>query len=114
MLGLELNIYATPAIFTLILLIIETVYLIVALPETRGLRLAPEECKIASKGCYEPEISRYGSVEERLRKLEAARRLHFMFMCAFSGLEFTLTFLTYDRTFYDMFYFCYSWKLTGN
>jgi hypothetical protein len=111
MLGLELNIYATPAILTLILLIIETVYLIVALPETRGLRLTPEECKIASK---EPETSRYGCVKERLRKLGAARRLHFMFMCAFSGLEFTLTFLTFDRTFYDMFYFFYSWKLTGN
>ena len=33
--GLELNIYATPAALTLVLLVLETIFLVVALPETR-------------------------------------------------------------------------------
>ena len=37
-LGVELNIYATPAFLTLVLLLLETVFLFVALPETRGKR----------------------------------------------------------------------------
>src|SRR6267154_5848833 len=37
--GTELNVYAAPAILTLILLVAETVFLAIALPETRGKRL---------------------------------------------------------------------------
>ena len=42
--GYELNVYATPAVFTLILLSLETAFLVFALPETRGKRAqAPAE-----------------------------------------------------------------------
>ncbi|PVG03527.1 MFS general substrate transporter [Serendipita vermifera] len=97
--GLELNIYATPAIITLILLIVETAFLAVALPETRGTTehqdtVASEKTtKDKSNGNkVSPVISRL----QRLNTLKKAKNTHFYFLTLFSGVEFTLTFLTYD------------------
>ncbi|KIL00614.1 hypothetical protein PAXRUDRAFT_29695 [Paxillus rubicundulus Ve08.2h10] len=95
-LGIELNIYAVPAFITLVLLSAETLFLAFALPETRGTR--PNE---GSKSLRElrqnPKTKPLGStVEERLDLLKALRRLHFLFLGVFSGVEFTLTFLTFD------------------
>jgi hypothetical protein len=41
-------------------------------------------------------FDRKGNVEERIHRLNSARLFHFLFMCIFSGVEFTLTFLTFD------------------
>jgi hypothetical protein len=36
------------------------------------------------------------TVKERINRLKILRRLHFLFLGVFSGIEFTLTFLTFD------------------
>ncbi|KAJ7638955.1 major facilitator superfamily domain-containing protein [Roridomyces roridus] len=91
--GLELNVYAVPAAITLVLLLLETLFLAVALPETRGQRTqAVNEKKPGENGHTKPKAS----VEQRLNILKSLRRLHFLFLGVFSGVEFTLTFLTFD------------------
>lgn len=96
----DLNVYAAPALLTLVLLVAETLFLIVALPETRNTRPdkhdnddllevhASEKPKAASTA---------RSVQERTELLRVLRKLHFLFLGIFSGVEFTLTFLTFDR-----------------
>ena len=102
--GLELNIYATPAALTLVLLVLETGFLAVALPETRFSRKnegKPVEVNLddntLSPGPSRSVQLRGKSVQERLRLLKSMSTLHFLFLGIFSGVEFTLTFLTFDR-----------------
>lgn len=112
--GFELNVYATPAVLTLILLVLETIFLIFALPETRGKRAQPTingnaEKKANGNGPKDKtnangkangtngRISKEESVKDRIRTLNILRSVHFMFLGLFSGVEFTLTFLTFDR-----------------
>lgn len=97
---MDLNVYAAPALLTLVLLVAETLFLTVALPETRNIRPdkhdnddllevhANEKSKAASA---------LRSVKERSELLRVLRKLHFLFLGIFSGVEFTLTFLTFDR-----------------
>jgi MFS family permease len=95
--GLELNVYAVPAALTLVLLVAETIFLMVALPETRG--KAPRAVtgdKDKKKSASDVAANFQRSPELRLKTLKALRKLHFMFLGVFSGIEFTLTFLTYD------------------
>jgi MFS family permease len=95
----ELNIYAVPAALTLVLLVAETVFLMVALPETRGKGPAPSrsEDEKDEKAASHPSVKvTQRSPEQRLKTLAALKNLHFMFLGIFSGVEFTLTFLTYD------------------
>lgn len=109
--GFELNVYATPAIITLVLLVLETIFLIVALPETRGKRVQaakPEKAQTNGNGAgaakqtngkangHTAPVKKF-SVEQRLKTLGKLRNLHFLFLGLFSGVEFTLTFLTFDR-----------------
>lgn len=102
--GKELNIYATPAILTLILLVAETVFLMVALPETRGRKaVQPPTEKVNghanghANGSSKPAAkSSKANVESRIKTLKELKKLHFWFLGAFSGVEFTLTFLTFD------------------
>ncbi|EAU84872.2 hypothetical protein CC1G_00391 [Coprinopsis cinerea okayama7 len=98
-LGFELNIYAVPALITLILLAIETIFLIVALPETRGTK-APEHKKSAASASpsktQPPKPTKRFTIQQRIQNLKTLRRLHFSFLAVFSGVEFTLTFLTFD------------------
>lgn len=109
--GPGLNVYAAPAILTLVLLVAETIFLAVALPETRGkgARPADEKQKAA------PHINGNGkhtegppkpkrTIERRLTVLKALRKLHFFFLVLFSGVEFTLTFLTFDCKF--QYHYC--------
>lgn len=105
-LGTELNVYAAPAILTLLLLVAETVFLAVALPETRGRK----PTKQSSKKTDDPSNSTstggqtkkdegvppIRSAEQRLKTLKSLRMYHFLFLLVFSGVEFTLTFLTFD------------------
>ncbi|KZT12519.1 MFS general substrate transporter [Laetiporus sulphureus 93-53] len=102
--GFEFNVYAAPAALTLALLIFETLFLAVALPETRGKRIqvptpasAPQTGKMAEKDNHEASgAAPKASVEQRISILKVLRRLHFLFLGVFSGVEFTLTFLTFD------------------
>jgi len=108
--GPELNVYAAPAILTLVLLVFETIFLAFTLPETRGKgpRVDPiKEAKTVTPATtgspngkandQDHKLLRKESVEKRLGLLKALRRLHFLFLGVFSGVEFTLTFLTFDR-----------------
>jgi len=96
--GVELNIYAAPALLTLILLVSETVFLVLALPETRGKRSSAVELEAtrAKNGNATTSPSRAHTVSERLSLLESLKQIHFLFLGIFSGVEFTLTFLTFD------------------
>jgi hypothetical protein len=101
LLGTELNVYAAPAILTLILLVAETAFLAVALPETRGKSLHAQSSE-KSDGRYSEVDSDAPAVpvrpaEQRIKTLKSLRLLHFLFLGVFSGVEFTLTFLTFDR-----------------
>ena len=105
--------YALPAALTLILLALETIFLIFALPETRG--KAIPSSKPAANGTTNgtangkangtangsasgvTQTSRQDTVAGRIQMLKKLQRLHFLFLGVFSGVEFTLTFLTFDR-----------------
>ncbi|KAF8165249.1 MFS, DHA1 sub-family [Crassisporium funariophilum] len=102
--GLELNVYAVPAFLTLVLLVAETIFLAVALPETRGkgARVTKEKAKAPQtngNGKHDgvpPKPVFKRTAESRIKLLGALRKLHFFFLAIFSGVEFTLTFLTFD------------------
>jgi hypothetical protein len=124
--GTELNVYAAPAILTLILLVAETVFLAIALPETRGKRLLqhvqsskkkndgrssavdgdrapPGSTKVTRDSRVKEDdsdstVAPVRPAEQRIKTLKSLRRFHFLFLGVFSGVEFTLTFLTFDRT----------------
>ena len=119
LLGTELNIYAAPAILTLVLLVAETAFLALTLPETRGKRLGTQqnseksdrrsgdhrqdgkEDDIVSDGHLDDDgeapVAPVRPAEQRIKILKSLRVLHFLFLGIFSGVEFTLTFLTFDR-----------------
>jgi len=82
--GIELNIYATPAFITLILLLVETLFLAIALPETRGTR--PTDEPVASKDGKTKNGRPKGTVKQRLATLKAAKFAHFGFLSVFSGM----------------------------
>ncbi|KAG2116078.1 major facilitator superfamily domain-containing protein [Suillus discolor] len=92
-LQMELNVYAVPALLTLVLLIAETLFLTVALPETRNTQPDKPEVHVNEKS---NAASAVRSVQERTEILRVLRKLHFLFLGIFSGVEFTLTFLTFD------------------
>lgn len=97
--GPELNIYAAPAILSLVLLVAETAFLMVALPETLG-KGAPvqdgEKTTRLSNGKDDSKPLNKYPFEMRIKILKDLRTLHFLFLVLFSGIEFTLTFLTFD------------------
>jgi len=102
--GLELNIYATPAALTLVLLVLETIFLAVALPETRFSQKErkPVEFDLGddttpSHAASKSVQLRGKSIQDRLQLLKSLSTSHFLFLGIFSGVEFTLTFLTFDR-----------------
>ncbi|KAG6378687.1 major facilitator superfamily domain-containing protein [Boletus reticuloceps] len=96
-LGIELNIYAVPALITLVLLSVETLFLAAALPETRGTQRNGDKGSAQSNKVEKPKLKLpERTVQERLDILQTLRWLHFFFLGIFSGIEFTLTFLTFD------------------
>ncbi|TBU49432.1 MFS general substrate transporter [Dichomitus squalens] len=100
--GFELNVYAGPAALTLVLLTLETIFLVFALPETRGKAAQKPVVNGSAKAAVNGKTngtartSRQATVAERLKMLKTLQRLHFLFLGIFSGVEFTLTFLTFD------------------
>jgi len=110
-LGTELNVYAAPAILTLLLLVAETVFLAVALPETCGKKPTAQGSKKTEEPSADVKANNTSggghtkkdegaapvrSAEQRLKTLKSLRIFHFLFLVVFSGVEFTLTFLTFD------------------
>jgi hypothetical protein len=83
---LELNIYAAPAALTLVLLLMETAFLSVFLPETKGTGALPElddlNAAPSEKGQKRAIIV---EPKERLRILRVLRVYHFLFLALFSG-----------------------------
>jgi hypothetical protein len=77
-------------------LVAETLFLMFFLPETRGMRLHAND-GIGRVGDAPPMRMNKQSVEKRIKLLATLRRFHFLFLGLFSGVEFTLTFLTFDR-----------------
>ncbi|KAI5125014.1 hypothetical protein M0805_007438 [Coniferiporia weirii] len=108
--GFEFNIYAVPAFLTLVLLSVETLFLAVALPETRGTIIKPaidkaEKEKTNGKTNGRANGSaqngranktREEDIQGRVNLLKTLGQSHFLFLGLFSGIEFTLTFLTFD------------------
>lgn len=113
--GTELNVYAAPAILTLILLVAETVFLAIALPETRGKRILHVQSSKKNDGRSSTvdadrappggtkvtrdsgaTVAPVRPAEQRIKTLKSLRVFHFLFLGVFSGVEFTLTFLTFD------------------
>ncbi|KAF9008969.1 major facilitator superfamily domain-containing protein [Cyathus striatus] len=109
--GFGLNVYAAPAFVTFVLLVAETVFLIYALPETRGtgkpmVNVDDDIANVSTNGHNTTngngqangaaKSAKKQSVERRIELLSALRKLHFLFLGVFSGVEFTLTFLTFD------------------
>jgi len=117
----ELNIYATPAILTLILLSVETAFLAWALPETRGKtpiksrKGSPVQTNgVNGHGVNGNGVNGHGmngnsmhdsksvkqnsqeDIARRLKILSSLKYVHCAFLGVFSGVEFTLTFLTFD------------------
>ena len=83
------NPFATAAGFSLLLIVTETIYLYVALPETNSF------VKTGSKD--EPTNPR--PAEDRRERVNSHTLLnmtHFAFILFFSGMEFSLPFMTYD------------------
>lgn len=79
-----LNPYSAPAMFTLFLLVVETLFIYVALPETSGVKES------------EKEIRNPKTVSQRRNALSKLAKIHLAYLFLFSGMEFTLTFLTFD------------------
>ncbi|CAG8454946.1 3848_t:CDS:2 [Acaulospora colombiana] len=85
-----LNPYSMPALVALLLLVVETTYLYLFLPETVKTSTKKYDDSKPSAG------NSQGSMKQRLRNLTVLNWTHFIFLFFFSGMEFTLTFLTFD------------------
>jgi predicted MFS family arabinose efflux permease len=125
---LPLNDYSSPALLALVLILLESLFLWLFLPETRNLMnikaAKTEERQVhkeygsvlkQEKGIKRRSSARLREMEEKEIPVESATNpvkakstkeksiernlslIHFAFIFVFSGMEFTLTFLTFDR-----------------
>ncbi|KAG9297135.1 hypothetical protein G9A89_019416 [Geosiphon pyriformis] len=97
--------YSAPAFVALILLSIETLYLYIALPETANLQMSEDTIKFLEKPLLEKDFTENGidktlanpiSRLQRFQNLQILNFVHFLYLFFFAGMEFTLTFLTFD------------------
>ncbi|KAF3911825.1 hypothetical protein AA313_de0208180 [Arthrobotrys entomopaga] len=79
------NPFSTAAAFSLVLIVTETLYLYLRLPETK-----PPTPVSASKG------KASGSAKTQEKSLTLLNLTHFLFLLVFSGMEFSLTFMTFE------------------
>ncbi|GAA5863672.1 hypothetical protein JCM8547_003688 [Rhodosporidiobolus lusitaniae] len=93
---IKLNSYAVPAAITLALLTVETIYLALCLPETKGWAKKAEEPTSTTEPKKPVAPATPRTPEQRLRQLAKLQRIHFAFLFFFAGAEFTLTFLTHN------------------
>jgi len=95
--------FSVPALFSLILSLIDFVFIALFLPETRNYQikssiiLAKEEKGEEKQEEKEVKISE----DERRYILNRLHCIHFFYLLLFSGVESTLTFLTFDRFSYS-------------
>jgi hypothetical protein len=93
---LRLNSYAVPAAMTVALLAVETIYLAVCLPETRGwVKQAEAEDEKTAKASPAPSVV-VRTPEQRVARLHQLERIHLAFLFFFAGAEVTLSFLTHN------------------
>lgn len=85
------NPFATAAGVSLFLIVLETLYLYVALPETLPSMARKDAKPAAAKMSAKPKTSAKGTNSLTLLNLT-----HFVFLLFFSGMEFSLPFMTYD------------------
>ncbi|KAI2470108.1 MFS general substrate transporter [Annulohypoxylon bovei var. microspora] len=80
------NPFATAAGVSLTLIVVETIYLYIALPETLPNKVGKEASKTATKP----------AAVTRTNSHFLLNLVHFSFLLFFSGMEFSLPFMTYD------------------
>ncbi|MCJ1407860.1 hypothetical protein MMC19_001931 [Ptychographa xylographoides] len=86
------NPFATAAGFSLLLIVVETTYLYLYLPET--LPSAREEA--ATKGSAGKSVTKVPEAHSRTNSHLLLNFTHFIFILFFSGMEFSFPFMTYD------------------
>ena len=84
------NPFATAAGFSLFLIVTETIYLYYALPETHP----PEQA--TTNGSARKEDGKKQVTHERTNSHALLNLTHFTFILFFSGMEYSLPFMTYD------------------
>ncbi|KAH6645871.1 major facilitator superfamily domain-containing protein [Truncatella angustata] len=87
------NPFATAAGVSLFLIVAETLYLYLALPETLPSKV--EEKKNAPATKKKPASAKAQPIQ-RLNSHTILNTVHFVFLLFFSGMEFSLPFMTYD------------------
>jgi hypothetical protein len=99
--GYELNVYAVPAAISVVLLVVETLFLAVALPETRQTRTAAatvspqQQSEKNGNATGTPSQTRPAAVsgtapEVKLAKLAKLRKAHCLFLALFSASGFSV------------------------
>lgn len=88
--------YSMAALVGLLLLIVETAYLYYALPETIHFRKEVESATASTSENKPKEVITIQMIHRRLLDLNYLKRLMCVFSFLFSGMEFTLVFLTFD------------------
>ncbi|CAG8605944.1 4804_t:CDS:2, partial [Scutellospora calospora] len=93
-----LNPYSMSALVALTLLSIETLYLYLFLPETVTLyhKSQSSQSDINHFSNSSNSYNQTNSISQRLKNLRNLNWIHFLFLFIFSGMEYTLTFLTFD------------------
>ncbi|KAI0476565.1 MFS general substrate transporter [Xylariaceae sp. FL0804] len=94
------NPFAAAAGVSLALIVTETVYLYVALPETRPAK-KEEAGAASSSGKTAAQQPAAASTTTRTNPPALLNAVHFVFLLFFSGMEFSLPFMTYDLFQYD-------------
>lgn len=91
------NPFAAAALFSLALLVLETAFLYQKLPETRP-ETRPEDGSPKDKQKREGNSEGEGAAEGKLedRSIALLNLTHFLFLLIFSGMEFSLPFMTFD------------------
>ncbi|CAG8453172.1 2692_t:CDS:2 [Ambispora leptoticha] len=94
--------YSAPAFVSLILLCVETLYLYIALPETTNLgKSQKNSLNSSTNGTLKENHNKITTLippkyEHRKKTLRILNWLHFLYLFFFAGMEFSLTFLTFD------------------
>ena len=84
------NPFAAAASFSLFLIVTETIYLYYCLPETHTL------AKLAGSATKEKTEDKHVPTKQRTNSHAMLNLSHFTFILFFSGMEFSLPFMTYD------------------
>ncbi|KAJ1987766.1 hypothetical protein H4R33_002728 [Dimargaris cristalligena] len=88
--------YPWAALFTLALLLIETVYIYRSIPETILTRPPPDTAESATASTNTP-LPTHMSLEQAQTNIRTLKYIHFLYLFVFAGMEFTLPFLTFDK-----------------